>query len=227
MRKARKGRLLPGDLILLGLLFLGLSVSGCWRAMPPAPPVPTETTKPGATTAVPVTATPTIKATPVTNSPTDTPLPADPTPTPPPVAPQEGFTAPDFSLPNLQGNVITLSEFRGQPVMVNFWTTWCPYCREEITALEETYYHYEDEGLVVLALNVQEPAETVVPFISAQGLTLPVLLDSDASTAMAYLTHAIPTTFFIDQRGVISVIHLGPLSEEAVETYLTDLLNEG
>jgi len=154
-------------------------------------------------------------------------LPADPTPTLPPISPQEGFTAPDFSLPDLQGNVITLSQFRGRPVLVNFWTTWCPYCVEEMNALEKTYRRYVDQGLVILAVNVQEKAETVAPFAHDQDLTFPILLDSDASTARTYFTIAIPTSFFIDWRGVVRVIHLGPLTEEAIDTYLTDLLNGG
>lgn len=225
--KARKGRLFLGGLILLGLSLLGLSASGCCGVSLPAFTVPTEAANPGGTAVSPVVATPTNQATPAASSPTATPLSTDQMPTQPPVAPKEGFTAPDFSLPDLQGNIITLSQFRGRPVLVNFWTTWCPYCVEEMDALEKTYRRYADQGLVVLAVNVQEKAKTVTPVVQAQNLSFPILLDSDASITRAYFTIAIPTSFFIDRQGVVRVIHLGPLTEETIDTYLSDLLSGG
>jgi cytochrome c biogenesis protein CcmG/thiol:disulfide interchange protein DsbE len=225
MTKTRKGWLALGGLVLLGLSLLRLISNQGFVVSPPELTAPTEATNPGATTISPATVTPTAQTTPTANPPTATPLPADPTPTLPPVAPREGFTAPDFSLTDLQGNVITLSQFRGQPVLVNFWTTWCPYCREEVAALEEIHRRYADQGLVVLAMNVQEKVETVAPFVQSEGLTFPILLDSDASTVRAYSTIAIPTSFFIDRRGVVSFIRVGPLTGEDVDSYLAILLN--
>jgi len=143
---------------------------GCCGVSLPAFTVPTEAANPGGTAVSPVVATPTNQATPAASSPTATPLSTDQMPTQPPVAPKEGFTAPDFSLPDLQGNIITLSQFRGRPV------------------LEKTYRRYADQGLVVLAVNVQEKAKTVTPVVQAQNLSFPILLDSDASITRAYFT---------------------------------------
>jgi cytochrome c biogenesis protein CcmG/thiol:disulfide interchange protein DsbE len=233
MSKARRGRLLLGGLILLGLLLLGLSSGGCSGAFSPAQAEPTEDINPTATRVSPPTytpthtPTPTIQATPVVSSPTGTPILANPTPTPPPVTPREGFTAPDFSLLDLQGRELTLGQFRGRPVMVNFWTTWCPYCREEMATLEAASHRYVEQGLVILAVNVQESTETLAPFAQSEGLTFPILLDSYATVTGTYLTRVIPTTFFIDRRGVINVIHLGPLTDEIIDSYLTELLSGG
>ncbi len=221
MNKTRQGRPAPGTLVLLGFLLLGLSSSGCRGVSSPALTATTEATNPAVKTVSPATATPPVRATRTAA----TPPPADPTPTPPPVAPQEGFTAPDFSLPDLQGSAFTLSQFRGRPVLINFWTTWCPYCREEIDALEKTHHRYADQGVVVLAVDVQEKAETVISFAQELDLTLPILLDQDASTVRSYSTMVIPTSFFVDQQGVVSFIHTGPLTEEIIDTYLTDLLD--
>lgn len=234
MHRSRKGQLIPGRLVGLGLLLLALSTGSCSGLASTTPenpnpisPTPTNPRAPvPSPSPTPILTAPT-PASPTVPAPTPTPPPSDPTPTPPPVAPQEGFTAPDFSLPDLQGNEFTLSQFRGQPVLVNFWTTWCPYCVEEMQALEKTYRRYADEGLVVLAVNVQERTDTVKPFAQEQGLTFPILLDKNASVTRTYFTIAIPTSFFINPQGVVSVVHLGPLTEEMINVYMMDILNGG
>jgi peroxiredoxin len=204
-----------------------VSGSGCRGGIPLTDVAPTDNANPGTAASPSSIFTPTRPAIRSAVSPTATQPSANPTPTPPPVAPKEGYTAPDFSLPDVQGNPFTLNQFHGWPVLINFWTTWCPYCVEEMHALQSTYQRYSDRGLVVLTVNVQEDAEKVILFAQEQGLTFPILLDSDASVTMTYTGGVIPTTFFINRQGVVTAIHLGPLTEDDIDTYLTDLFYGG
>ena len=80
-------------------------------------------------------------------------------------APQTGFTAPDFTLETLDGGTVTLSELRGQVVVINLWATWCPPCRAEMPALERVWNEYRDDGLVVLAVNEREAPSRVAAFV--------------------------------------------------------------
>src|SRR3990172_670671 len=79
-------------------------------------------------------------------------------------SPREGFLAPDFTLDTMDGKKITLSELRGKVVVVNLWATWCPPCRAEMPALENTYKQYKDSGLVILGVNLtNQDSESEVP----------------------------------------------------------------
>src|SRR5512139_4044136 len=81
-------------------------------------------------------------------------------------APQQGFLAPDFSLPDLDGQTVSLSDLRGQVVVLNIWATWCPPCRAEMPALQAVYADYAGQGLVVLAVNstIQDEPAAIAPF---------------------------------------------------------------
>src|SRR5512145_3107874 len=94
-------------------------------------------------------------------------------------APQQGFLAPDFELKTPTGETTKLSDLRGQAVLVNLWTTWCPPCRAEMQSIEKLYREYKGQGFTVLAVNMtyQDDPSAVVPFVNAQGLTFPILLD--------------------------------------------------
>lgn len=144
--------------------------------------------------------------------------------------PKEGFTAPDFTLELLDGGEITLSELRGKPVVINFWTTWCGPCREEMPAIEKVYRSYKDLGLVVIGLNLtsQDTEEAVVAFVQEFGLTFPIALDRNASASYRYQLMGLPTTYFIDSQGVIqSVVVGGPMSEALIQSKVEALFQEG
>jgi len=135
-------------------------------------------------------------------------------------APRVGDTAPDFVLTYPDGRQVKLSDFRGQPVLVNFWATWCAPCRAEMPAIEAAYRRHKDRGFVVLAVNVGESASRVKSFVEQLGLTFPVALDSKGETALVYRVRAIPSSFFIDGNGVIVNRHLGSVSIQIIEDYL-------
>jgi peroxiredoxin len=129
-------------------------------------------------------------------------------------APRPGFLAPDFSLQNAEGQTVTLSELRGQPVVINFWASWCPPCRAEMPALERI--DQETPGLALLAVNAtsQDSREQALAFMDENGLGLPVLFDRDGEVARRYEVRSLPTTFFIDATGVIQEVVIGgPLAE--------------
>ncbi|HBG74735.1 MAG TPA: TlpA family protein disulfide reductase [Anaerolineae bacterium] len=147
----------------------------------------------------------------------------------PPPSPKEGFSAPDFTLELLDGGQITLSGLRGQPVVLNLWTTWCGPCREEMPAIEKVYRDYKDLGLVVIGLNLtsQDSEESVAAFVQELGLSFPIALDRDGSVSNRYQLLGLPTTFFIDREGVIrSMVVGGPMSEALIQSKVKNLLSE-
>jgi peroxiredoxin len=140
---------------------------------------------------------------------------------------QEGFAAPDFTLIDLQGGSTTLSQLAGQVVIVNLWATWCPPCQAEMPALERVWRQYRDQGLVILAVDQQEPAGRVATFVEQYDLTFPVLLDADGAVGRLYRLRAYPTTYFIGRDGIIrEVVIGGPMSEALIASTVTRLLAE-
>lgn len=147
----------------------------------------------------------------------------------PPPSPREGFSAPDFSLDLLGGGEITLSELRGQAVMINLWASWCPPCREEMPAIQRVYEDYQDQGLVVLAVNTtnQDSEAAAAAFVAEFGLTFPVPLDRSGAVSSRYQLRGLPSTYFVDREGVIrSVVVGGPMSESLIRTKVQDILQE-
>jgi thiol-disulfide isomerase/thioredoxin len=147
----------------------------------------------------------------------------------PPPSPREGFSAPDFDLDLLGGGQVTLSEFRGQAVMINIWASWCPPCREEMPAIQNVYEDYRDQGLVILAVNTtyQDRETDAAAFVRELGLTFPVPLDRDGSVSRRYQLRGLPSTYFVDRQGVInSVVVGGPMSETWIRSSVEEILPE-
>lgn len=144
-------------------------------------------------------------------------------------APQTGFLAPDFSLQDMDGNVVTLSDLKGTPILLNFWASWCPPCRREMPAMQNAYNQYKDEGFVILAINStnQDDIDTASTFVSDLGITFPILLDTYGQASKDYQVRSLPTSFFIDQNGTITDIVIGgPLSEALLRIRIGDLLEK-
>ena len=144
-------------------------------------------------------------------------------------APQAGFLAPGFTLETIEGESITLSDLRGQVVLVNFWATWCPPCKAEMPAFEQTYKDYTDEGFVILAVNAiqQDSVEAIDSFRAANGLTFPILLDTNGDINRAYQVRSLPTSFFVGKDGIISEVVIGgPMAEALIRSRIEELINQ-
>lgn len=142
-------------------------------------------------------------------------------------APQQGFLAPDFELKTPAGATVRLSDLRGQAVLVNLWATWCPPCRAEMQTIEKIYNEYRVQGFTVLAVNMtyQDDPLAVMPFVSEQGLTFPILLDETGEMANAYQLRSLPSSFFIDRNGIINEVVIGgPMAEALLRTRVEDVL---
>jgi len=141
-------------------------------------------------------------------------------------APQKGFLAPDFSLSNLEDETIQLSNFKGHIVMVNVWASWCKPCQYEMPAMQKIHEKYSESGLIILAVNntYQDNYSDVVNFVAKNNLTYPILLDRTGEVSKLYQVQALPSTYFIDQNGMIDDIIIGgPMSEALIESKILEL----
>ncbi len=118
----------------------------------------------------------------------------------------------DFTLSDLAGKKVKLSDFNGKVVLLNFWATWCPPCRSEIPELEALYKLYKDKGFVILGVDLQEGQSAVKDFVSKYNMSFPVLLDSTGRVGAEYGARSIPTTYLIDKDGNVTSGTLGARS---------------
>jgi len=130
--------------------------------------------------------------------------------------PQVGNQATDFQLLSLDGQEVSLSQFLGKPVLINFWASWCGPCRDEMPFLQEVFEDKEwaEQGLVLLAINVGESQAKVEEFMDSYGLSFTVLLDPDLDIARMYRARSIPMTFFIDRNGIIKDVKFGSFANK-------------
>jgi peroxiredoxin len=118
-----------------------------------------------------------------------------------PNAPFKPEIAPDFTLKDLQGNKFRLHKQIGKPVLLFFGATWCPSCRSEIPAYKEIYKNYSPQGLMVVYINIMEPAAKVARFVKANALPYKILLDEDGSVAESFGIVGVPTLILLDKEG--------------------------
>ncbi|EGL82749.1 alkyl hydroperoxide reductase/ Thiol specific antioxidant/ Mal allergen [Caldalkalibacillus thermarum TA2.A1] len=126
----------------------------------------------------------------------------------------KGEVAPDFELVTLSGEKIALSDLRGKKVILNIWASWCPPCRAEMPDMQKFYERYQEE-VEILAVNLTESEaslENVEQFVEKYELTFPVLLDEKSEVAAMYQAFTIPTSYFIDSKGIIQQKIVGPMS---------------
>jgi len=111
--------------------------------------------------------------------------------------------APDFSLTDIDGRQHRLGDYRGRVVIVNFWATWCPPCREEMPSMQRAWERIRDEGIVMLGINLGEDEDAIFEFTAGYPVDFPLLMDRDSSVIRAWGVRGLPTTFVIDPRGRI------------------------
>lgn len=128
-----------------------------------------------------------------------------------------GNIAPDFELKLLTGEATKLSDYRGKKVMLNFWATWCPPCKAEMPEMQQFYEATKDE-VATLGVNM-DPHADVAGFVKNMGITFPILLDEKNEVNKDYQIISIPTTFFIDENGVITHKFIGAMTLDDMKKY--------
>ncbi|MBI2782251.1 MAG: TlpA family protein disulfide reductase [Chloroflexi bacterium] len=139
---------------------------------------------------------------------------------------QVGQFAPDFvgtsngkqvRLTDVDGRPVRIEDFRGRPLWINFWATWCPPCQQETPDLRAAYEAHKAEGLVLLAIDIQEPIATVRDFYAKYALTYDIGLDPTGAVLATYNVFGLPTHYFVDRSGVIRDRYFGPLTRKQMD----------
>ncbi len=136
-----------------------------------------------------------------------------------PASLQVGSLAPNFILTTLDGKQIRLSDYRGKPVMLNFWYATCPGCLQEIPGMQQFYAAQQATGknFVILGVNIADDAQTASQFVQQYGLTYPIVLDQNQQVLTLYNVNSTPTSYFIDRQGIIRSIVIGPVDDTTLQ----------
>ena len=116
----------------------------------------------------------------------------------------------EVTLPDLSGRQVSLSDFKGKILFVNFWATWCPPCREEMPSMQKLHTRLKDKDFLIVAIDLQESAAPVKKFLNEYELTFMTLLDSKGETGPLFGINSIPTTLIMDKNGMIIGVAIGP-----------------
>ncbi|MFE6166351.1 peroxiredoxin family protein [Viridibacillus arvi] len=131
-----------------------------------------------------------------------------------------GELAPDFELETLEGKKVKLSDFRGKKVILNFWATWCPPCKAEIPHMQKYYEKFaKEDNFEIVAVNLtsqQEKVKYVKKFVKTYEMTFPVLLDTEGEQMRTYEIYTIPTTYFLDTKGLVQKKVIGPVDQDSM-----------
>jgi len=138
--------------------------------------------------------------------------------------PEVGGKPPAFTLAGADGKVHELDDYKGKPIVINFWGSFCPPCVAEMPAFQEQYDKWKDEGLEVLAINLSEDDLTVKSFLQRFDLDYTILRDKDRIVEKQYGLRSYPTTFFVEPDGTIQDIYVGGMTAEAIEERIAKLL---
>jgi len=142
--------------------------------------------------------------------------------------PVEGGAAPDFTVKDLEGKDLQLSTLKGSVVLVNFWATWCPPCKEEIPSMIKLNKAMTGKAFRMLAISIDEDGKDAVENYFKGSKDLPTYLDADGETAQLYGTTGVPETFIVDKQGIIRKKVVGGMDWNSPEviSYLDELLNK-
>jgi peroxiredoxin len=150
-------------------------------------------------------------------------------PAPPAPVAEVNRPAPAFALPALDGSTVTLSDYRGKVVLLNFWNTWCEPCKEETPALQAVYSRLREQGLVVIGVNLanqeQNGVEAIKSFAERYEVSYPIALDQAGEVSRAFRIYPLPTSYFIDQQGNIRYVIVRTTTSNEVEQLFRQLQN--
>ena len=135
-----------------------------------------------------------------------------------------GKKAPSFVAPKVGGQLVSLENYKNKPLVLNFWDSWCQPCRDETPGMERIWRKYEDQGVVILGINVQDGEKEAERYISEFGVTFSNALDLDGSITVDYGVTGLPVTFFIDNDSVVTGRWVGSISEDRLDNWVSNLI---
>ena len=130
---------------------------------------------------------------------------------------QRDYSAPDFTVVDGDGNEVTLSQYIGKPIVLNFWASWCPPCKSEMPHFEEAYKANPDVQFLMVNVTASDDMASAKAFIEDEGYTFPVLYDTKGMAAYTYGASSLPMTIFIDRNGDLMTYAVGSLSAESLD----------
>jgi len=139
---------------------------------------------------------------------------------------QVSYAAPELSLTDLQGNPVSLIDYRGSVVLVNNWATWCPPCKAEMPALQAYYEAHQEQNFIIIAIEAGQPVSEVADFVRRYGLTFPVWTDPTLKATVAFRNPGLPSSYVIDASGTVRLAWAGAINLEKLEEHVTPLLEE-
>ncbi|RJQ56436.1 MAG: TlpA family protein disulfide reductase [Nitrospiraceae bacterium] len=139
-----------------------------------------------------------------------------------------GESAPDFTIKDMSGKDVTLSSFNGRPVLLNFWATWCPYCRKERPYLKSLHEEYKNKDLVIIAVSIDRSSGTIENYMKQNPAPYIVLTDPEGIAAVPYNVMSLPTTYLIDRNGKIGRKFMGMVdwTDRNVKEYINNLIKQ-
>jgi peroxiredoxin len=117
--------------------------------------------------------------------------------------------APDFQLPQIKGGTVQLSDYRGSVVYVDFWATWCPPCRESFPWMESMHQRYQDLGLEIVAISLDQKSDLIETFLKSHKASFTILQDAEGGAAEAFKVKGMPSSYLVDRKGNIRLRHAG------------------
>jgi cytochrome c biogenesis protein CcmG/thiol:disulfide interchange protein DsbE len=142
-------------------------------------------------------------------------------------SPLLGKPAPEIALTATDGRTVSLSDYRGRPVIVNFWASWCIPCREEFPQFVAARSAHAEDGLEILGVVHQDGADTASAFARDHDASWPMLMDNADAAWNAYRALGVPSTYFVDRDGIVRATSLGPVTETSLPQQLATILPAG
>ena len=140
--------------------------------------------------------------------------------------PLDNGLAPDFNITGFDERTATLGQLRGQVVIINFWASWCPPCREEAAYLEETWRKYKGKGVVFIGVDWVDTEKEALAYIKEFDITYINGPDIGTRIAQAYNIQGVPETFFVARNGELRGVHIGPMQPPQLDEKIEELLAE-
>jgi peroxiredoxin len=139
---------------------------------------------------------------------------------------QVDFGAPDLSLQDVDGDAVALADYRGQVLLVNNWAIWCPPCKAEMPILQAYFEAHRRQSFTIIGIEAGEPPAEVAAFVEQYRLTFPIWVDADQVAMLAFGNFNLPSSYVIDRSGRVRLAWTGAISREALEKYVTPLIEE-